>query len=229
MLDHAFDGFNRNRNQFVAIARSAPGACQRSFFRTVRWGWLPQCCHPGRSRGIRVAPGSLSSQLPQCMLASLVAFTLVAPLCSNAQSQAKTPAPPSPNASKPVVQAVEPVTTTVVVQGEIKDDYLPESVTVGTLDSVQLKDAPISATVVTRGLLNDQVARLISDVVKNDASVGDDYVPVGYYGDYQIRGFPIDLATGFEINGMTIAGEQDVPLENKEGVEILKGIAGVER
>jgi iron complex outermembrane receptor protein len=127
-----------------------------------------------------------------------------------------------------VAQAVEPVTTTVVVQGEIKDDYLPESVTVGTLDGVLLKDAPISATIVTRGLLNDQVARLISDVVKNDASVGDDYVPVGYYGDYQIRGFPIDLATGFEINGMTIAGEQDVPLENKQSVEILKGIAGVE-
>ena len=80
----------------------------------------------------------------------------------------------------------------------------------------------------TRDLLNDQVARLLSDVVKNDASVGDDYVPVGYYGDYEIRGFPIDLATGLEINGMTIAGEQDVPLENKESVEFLKGIAGVE-
>ncbi len=45
-------------------------------------------------------------------------------------------------------------------------------------------------------------------------------MPVGYYGDYQIRGFPIDLATGLEINGLTIAGEQDVPLENKERVEI---------
>ena len=55
---------------------------------------------------------------------------------------------------------------------------------------------------------------------KNDASVGDDYVPVGYYGDYQIRGFPLDLATGLEINGMTIAGEQDVPLENKEARRI---------
>jgi iron complex outermembrane receptor protein len=81
---------------------------------------------------------------------------------------------------------------------------------------------------VTRDLLNDQVSRLLSDVVKNDASVGDDYVPVGYYGWYEIRGFAIDLATGLEINGMTIAGEQDVPLENKERVEILKGIAGVE-
>ena len=115
-----------------------------------------------------------------------------------------------------------------MVHGEVKDDYLPESVTVGTLDGEALKNAPLSATVVTRDLLNDQVARLLSDVVKNDASVGDDYVPVGYYGDYQIRGFPIDLATGLEVNGMTIAGEQDVPLENKERVEFLKGIAGVE-
>ena len=76
--------------------------------------------------------------------------------------------------------------------------------------------------------MSDQVARTLSDVVKNDASVGEDYAPVGYYGDFQIRGFPIDLATGLQINGMTIAGEQDVPLENKERVEIVKGIAGVE-
>jgi iron complex outermembrane receptor protein len=43
-------------------------------------------------------------------------------------------------------------------------------------------------------------------VVKNDASIGEDYAPVGYYGDFEIRGFPIDLATGLQINGMTIAG-----------------------
>ena len=123
---------------------------------------------------------------------------------------------------------MKPVTTTVVVHGEVKDDYLPDAVSVGTLDGATLKDAPISATVVTRDLLNDQVARLLSDVVKDDASVGEDYAPVGYYGDFEIRGFPIDLATGLEINGLTIAGEQDVPLENKDRVEILKGIAGVE-
>ncbi len=124
--------------------------------------------------------------------------------------------------------AVAPVTTTVVVHGEVKDDYLPETVTAGTLDGLPLLDAPLSATIVTRDLLNDQIDRTLSDVIKNDASIGEDYAPVGYYGDYEIRGFPIDLATGLEINGMTIAGEQDVPLENKERVEFLKGIAGVE-
>jgi iron complex outermembrane receptor protein len=120
------------------------------------------------------------------------------------------------------------VTTTVVVHGETPDEYRPEAVTVGNLDGVPLKQMPLSATVVTRELLTDQSARLLSDVVKNDASISNNYVPVGYYGVYEIRGFPIDLATGLEINGMTIAGEQDVPLENKERVEFLKGIAGVE-
>jgi iron complex outermembrane receptor protein len=118
--------------------------------------------------------------------------------------------------------------TTVVVHGKAQASYLPENFTLGTLGSEPLKNAPLSATVITRGVLDDQVARLLSDVVKNDASVQDDYVPVGYYGDYAIRGFPIDLATGIEINGMTVAGEQDIPLENKESVEILQGLAGVE-
>jgi len=163
---------------------------------------------------------------------SALLFCLAAPASAFAQSMAGS-APvatsqPAALAQAASSQTIPPVTTTVVVHGEVKDDYLPEAVTVGTLDGASLAETPISATVVTRELLNDQGARLLSDVVKNDASIGEDYAPVGYYGDYEIRGFPIDLATGLEINGMTVAGEQDVPLENKERVEFLKGIAGVE-
>jgi iron complex outermembrane receptor protein len=139
-----------------------------------------------------------------------------------AQSPTSTPSAPTP------AQKIQPVTTTVVVEGHVSDDYLPVETSVGSLDTLPLASAPVSATVVTRDLMNDQVSRLLSDVVKNDASIGEDYAPVGYYGDYQIRGFTIDLATGLQINGMPIAGEQDVPLENKQQVELLKGIAGVE-
>jgi iron complex outermembrane recepter protein len=163
-----------------------------------------------------------------------VCLALLFPAQLSAQA---TPPPPTGSSSatqattqnpSPAQQKPAPVTTTVIVHGEVEDNYLPESITVGTLDGAELKNTPFSASVVTRDLLNDQVSRLLSDVIQNDASVGDDYVPVGYYGDYQIRGFPIDLATGFEVNGMTIAGEQDVSFENKEAVEFLKGIAGVE-
>jgi len=160
--------------------------------------------------------------------AFFLAFGLCALVSSNAQSPATAPAAQTTDIASPNTQKLQSVTTTVVVHGETKDDYLPDAVTVGTLNGATLKETPLSATVVTRDLLNDQTARLLSDVVKNDASIGEDYAPVGYYGDYEIRGFPIDLATGLEIDGMTIAGEQDVPLENKEHVEFLKGVAGVE-
>jgi iron complex outermembrane recepter protein len=166
--------------------------------------------------------------LAAARISALVLCCLAAPACALAQTPATTAQQPAPPQKKPNPSPVQPVTTTVVVHGDTTDNYLPDAVTVGTLDGASLLETPLSATVVTRDLLNDQVARLISDVVKNDASVTDDYVPIGYYGDYQIRGFPLDLATGFEVNGMTIAGEQDVPLENKQSVEFLKGIAGVE-
>jgi iron complex outermembrane receptor protein len=125
-------------------------------------------------------------------------------------------------------QLPQRVTTTVVVRGEVTDDYVSGASPVGSLDGAVLLETPLAVTAVTRAVLNDQMVRVLSDVVKNDASVGEDYAPVGYYGDFEIRGFPIDLATGLQIDGLTISGNQDVPLENKESVEILKGIAGVE-
>jgi len=165
----------------------------------------------------------------RALSARIAAPVLACCLAVSVSGLAQAPAAaPAAAATKPSTQQMQPVTTTVVVHGEVKDNYLPDAVSVGTLDGATLKETPLSALVVTRELLSDQGARLLSDVVKNDASVGDDYVPVGYYGWYAIRGFAIDLATGLEIDGMTIAGEQDVPLENKERVEILKGIAGVE-
>ena len=155
---------------------------------------------------------------------ALLVCCFALPALSFAQSTATTTATQQTNVTPPV----QPVTTTVIVHGKANDDYLPDTVTVGTLDGAPLNETPLSATVVTHDLLLDQGARLLSDIVKNDASIGEDYAPVGYYGDYEIRGFAIDLATALQINGMTIAGEQDVPLENKERVELLKGIAGLE-
>lgn len=143
-------------------------------------------------------------------------------------TQASAGSTHTPDAQNPPAQQLPQVTTTVEVRGEVNDDYLVGQTSAGSLDGTVLKETPQSVTAVSRAVLDDQVARLLSDVVKNDASVGEDYAPVGYYGDFQIRGFPIDLATGLQINGMTIAGEQDVPLENKESIEILKGMAGVE-
>ena len=173
----------------------------------------------------------LSRQTRWRRCAPQIAGALLLGLLSMGYAVAQNAPPSSPDTPQNQAQTqpqLPRVTTTVEVHSELNSDYLPATITVGTLDSTPLKDAPLSATVVTRDLMSNQVSRLLSDVVKNNASIVDDYVPVGYYGVYQIRGFPIDLATGLQINGMTIAGEQDVPLENKEQVELLNGLAGVE-
>src|ERR1035437_6162252 len=206
----------RIATQSFTGSRFAP--CQRSAF-------------GGGAFPVRAAGGWQAMGLLLCCLgaaAGAFAQSAAQSPASSAQSPASTSQPgeaPKPTAA---AQQVPRVTTTVVVHGEAPEDYLPTAVTAGNLDGATLKETPLSAMVVTRGLLTDQGARVLSDVVKNDASIGEDYAPVGYYGDFEIRGFPIDLATGLEINGMTIAGEQDVPLENKQSVEFLKGIAGVE-
>jgi len=180
---------------------------------------MAAACHGARARLAHWATGLLIC----CLTVSPGVFAQSPPPAQNKPAPAAET--PKPAATQ---EKIPRVTTTVVVHGETPDEYLPETITVGNLDGVPLEQTPLSATVITRELLTDQGAHLLSDVVKNDASIGNDYVPVGYYGVYEIRGFPIDLATGLQINGMTIAGEQDVPLENKERVEFLKGIAGVE-
>jgi len=119
---------------------------------------------------------------------------------------------------------VESARKVVIVNGEAVDDYKPANVTIGNLNDQPLQELPISALVVTRSLLDDQQARLPSDVAKNDASVGEDYAPVGWYQDFEIRGFPLDLASAIKINGLSVAGEQLFALENKEAVEFLHGV-----
>lgn len=124
----------------------------------------------------------------------------------------------------PVRLVVESARKVVIVNGEVADDYKPTAMAIGNLSNQPLQELPISALVITRSLLDDQQARLLSDVAKNDASVGEDYAPVGWYQDFEIRGFPIDLASGIKINGLSTAGEQFIALENKDAVEFLHGV-----
>ncbi len=131
---------------------------------------------------------------------------------------------PGSSSNLPVKLVVESARKVVIVNGEAADDYKPSNVAIGNLDSQPLQDLPISALVITRSLLDDQQARLLSDVAKNDASVGEDYAPVGWYEDFEIRGFPLDLASAIKINGLSVAGEQLFPMENKDTVEFLHGV-----
>ncbi|MGU7784782.1 TonB-dependent siderophore receptor [Burkholderia sp. PU8-34] len=116
----------------------------------------------------------------------------------------------------------------ITVSGARGSALRVRNASVAGFDDAPLRDTPASVSVVTRAQLDDQQAKRLSDVVKNDASVSNAYAPVGYFEGFSIRGFPVDLASAIRIDGLTVSGEQNVPLENKERVEILKGLAGID-
>jgi len=89
------------------------------------------------------------------------------------------------------------------------------------------KNTPASVAVLDRALLDTVQVRSLSELARLDASLGDSYAPVGYYQNVAIRGFALDAATGYRFNGLSIAGEQRLALENIQQVEVLKGEAGL--
>ena len=114
------------------------------------------------------------------------------------------------------------------IQGQDESGYRAQSASVGGFNEAPLLDTPASITVINAALIKDQQARLLSEVLRNDASVGDSYAPIGYYENFVVRGFSLNAASSYKINGRTITGEQNVALENKQQVEVLKGLAGLQ-
>jgi iron complex outermembrane receptor protein len=135
--------------------------------------------------------------------------------CINAQSFAQSETQLSP----------------VVVTGEKGTGYVAKGAMIGGpggTEEVELKDIPASVTVISKDLLDDRQARVMSEAAKLDASIGDYYAAMGYYENLYIRGFPLDAATSYRINGMSVTGEQNIAFENKERLEILKGVGAMQ-
>ncbi|PIR19204.1 MAG: TonB-dependent siderophore receptor, partial [Elusimicrobia bacterium CG11_big_fil_rev_8_21_14_0_20_64_6] len=123
--------------------------------------------------------------------------------------------------------SASPLAPIVVTAPREPSDYGSTLTRLG-LTGRRLLETPASATVIPRGLLDEQGARGVLGAIGYDASLGENYAPLGYYESLSIRGFILDNASGYKRDGLTIANESSMPLENKERVEILKGVAGFE-
>ncbi|WP_095143337.1 TonB-dependent siderophore receptor [Pseudomonas sp. Irchel s3b6] len=128
----------------------------------------------------------------------------------------------------PAARAAGTELPAVNVTGEDGSGYRVDSASVAGIEAAPLLDTPASIAVFNEALIKDQQARLLSEVLRNDASVGESYAPVGYYENFMVRGFSLNSASSYRINGRTITGEQNVGLENKQQVELLKGLSGLQ-
>ncbi|MEN8426906.1 TonB-dependent siderophore receptor [Acinetobacter schindleri] len=117
---------------------------------------------------------------------------------------------------------------TIFITADQSIPYTSTKVNIEGFGTENLQKIPASVSILTADLIAEQHARVLSDVVKNDAAIGDGYAAIGYYPNFVSRGFALDLSSSYLINGNVIRGEQNVALENKERVEILKGISAIQ-
>jgi iron complex outermembrane receptor protein len=99
---------------------------------------------------------------------------------------------------------------------------------IGGFSDAPLLDTPASITAITSSQMLDLSIRNVTDASRYDASVGDAYNAVGYAEQFSIRGFALDNASSYRKDGIAISADTQIPLENKERIEVLRGLAGLQ-
>ena len=99
---------------------------------------------------------------------------------------------------------------------------------VGGFGDAPLLETPASVSVLTLGQMQDLRIRSSTDAMKFDASVSESYNAVGYAEQFSIRGFALDNNASYRKDGLAISADTQIPLENKERIELLKGLAGLQ-
>jgi iron complex outermembrane receptor protein len=102
-----------------------------------------------------------------------------------------------------------------------------ERAAVGGFSESSLWETPASITAIGRTQMQDLSIRSTTEALRYDASVSDAYNAVGYAEQFSIRGFALDNNYSYRKDGFAIPGDTQIPLENKERIEVLKGLAGL--
>ena len=113
----------------------------------------------------------------------------------------------------------------VVITGQ---SVAADRAAVGGFSDAPLLYTPASITAISREQMQDLGIRNTTDAAKFDASISDSYNAVGYAEQFSIRGFALDNTSSYRKDGMAIPADAQIPLENKERIEVLKGLAGLQ-
>ena len=91
-----------------------------------------------------------------------------------------------------------------------------------------LAQTPLAATAVGEATLRDNGLRSLADLTRLDASLSDAYNAEGYWSFLSVRGFTLDNRYNNRRDGLPINAETAIALGNKESLEVLKGVTGIQ-
>ena len=115
----------------------------------------------------------------------------------------------------------------VTVTGKAAPGLDVDRADVGGL-GLTLAKTPQSVTVLGADLLAATASSSLSQAIKLDASLADSYNTTGYIEGLSVRGFLLDQSNNFMRNGLSVSNYAPIAMENKERIEVLKGVAGLQ-
>jgi len=114
----------------------------------------------------------------------------------------------------------------IAVKGTRAPLYDTRDVNVAALGIKDPFNLPISVQSFSEELMVNQRARTLAEVLSNDASVQNS--AIGSVFDFvSLRGFQLDWTNGLRRDGLALAPYQDVPLENVQRIDVIKGPSGL--
>jgi iron complex outermembrane receptor protein len=99
---------------------------------------------------------------------------------------------------------------------------------IGGWGDLPLDRIPLPASIYDSETFKDYGIQRLSDLTRLDPAINDAYNSIGYWDSITLRGFVIDNRLNYRRDGLPINAETSVPLDNKERIEVLKGISGMQ-
>jgi iron complex outermembrane receptor protein len=113
---------------------------------------------------------------------------------------------------------------TITVNSERVTGFRARITQVGTFRDMEILDVPLTVNVVPRTVLDVQEAQGLFDALKNTAGVTRAQTNGTLADNLAIRGVAAENRTNYRLNGgLPVNNLIEMPMENKERVEVLKG------
>jgi iron complex outermembrane receptor protein len=116
----------------------------------------------------------------------------------------------------------------IVITADRTGSYSADLVQAGSFRGARQLDTPLTINVVPGALIQSQQAQGLLDALRNTAGVSPAQVTTTVYSNIAIRGINVENRGNYRLNGiLPIVNLVDLPLEDKDRVEVLKGASAL--
>lgn len=131
-------------------------------------------------------------------------------------------------AAVPAHAHAAPVLEEIVVTADRTGSYSADLVQAGSFRGARQLDTPLTVNVIPAALIETQQSQGLLDALRNTAGVSPAQVTTTVYSNLAIRGINVENRSNYRLNGiLPIVNLVDLPLEDKDRVEVLKGASAL--